>query len=218
MARTLRLSYMGVKSQCLKLERSGYLTSSLHRRGRGRPEVLYRITPKGRTLFPQGGTELSLSLLEQAARLFGPQAPQKLLFAYFQAQAGHYSSALKAANPAGRAEELAMLRSTEGRFARVESEGGLRYVEGHNPLGRLYEAFPEAEDFETAALAKALGCGLRREVGAAGESLYWLAVTGAAPGSTETVGSTPPHPPAAKAAPAAPPAEPEPETFRLVAE
>ncbi|MCX7868746.1 MAG: transcriptional regulator, partial [Terrimicrobiaceae bacterium] len=208
-ARALRLSYMGVKSQCVKLEKLGYLATSQQHRARGRPELLYRLTPKGRALFPLGGVELALSLLDHAARLAGPQLPEKALFAHFQAKGEEYAAALRAKDPSARAAELAELRAAEGCFSRFESEGIPRIVEAHSPLHRLFQKYPECRKFETAAISKALGVPVYREEGQAGETIFFIAPPGrdhaaaAAKSPSEADRLRPPEPE---------PAEPQPES------
>lgn len=174
LSKALRVSYMGVKAQCVKLEKLGYLATQVRRRERGRPETLYRLTPKGRELFPQGGVELALSLLAQAAKLSGPPMPGKMLFAHFQERGEFYRQALKSASLAERARELAALRAAEGCFLRVEDREALRLIEAHNPLTRLFREYPEAVRFETAAISHALGVPVFREEGANGEVIFFV--------------------------------------------
>jgi predicted ArsR family transcriptional regulator len=85
LARCLEMSYMGIKQHCESLHQLGYLERiRVPRAEVGRPEISYRLAPKADALFPQAGVSLSLVLLEQMKQLVGSNAPEKLLFQYYQ--------------------------------------------------------------------------------------------------------------------------------------
>jgi len=171
----LKLSYMGVKAQCVSLEKEGYLSTRRNSRRQGRPEVLYSLAPKAREIFPNGGQELSLSLLNHVARLHGKQTPLKLLYLHFQSMADRYAAAMTDGTPAGRATQLAALRSQDGYFTRFLPGPPTILRQGHDPLAELHSHFPEAITYETEALARALGRPLTRVTGKGGETLFEIA-------------------------------------------
>ncbi|MEX1120025.1 MAG: hypothetical protein WEB60_14660, partial [Terrimicrobiaceae bacterium] len=153
----LDLSYMGVKSQCLLLEKSGYLESRRRRRSQGRPEVLYSLAERSHELFPSHGFPLAFSLMEHIARLHGKQAPLKLLFLHFQSKAETYLTRIDGTTPEDRAGQLATLRSAEGYYCRFEPGPPAVLMDGHDPLANLFKNFPEALAFETEALSRVIG-------------------------------------------------------------
>lgn len=165
----LGLSYMGIKSQCVALEKQGYLSSRKKRRKQGRPEVLYSLAAQARSLLPSAGFPLAFELLEQSSRLFGKQSPQKLLFLFFQEKADRYARELKAKSPLQRAGELAALRDSEGYFAMFDPGPPAAIVQGHDPLETLLLKFPEAAKFETESLSRLLGVRLERVPGKTGQ-------------------------------------------------
>lgn len=171
-ATELKLSYMGVKAQCVLLEKEGYLAKRRNSRRQGRPEVLYALAPKAREIFPNGGQELSLSLLDHVARLHGKQTPLKLLYLHFQSMADRYAAAMTDDTVAGRASQLAELRCHDGYFTRFLPGPPAILRQGHDPLAELYRHFPEAIGYETEALAKALGSPLTRATGKGGETIF----------------------------------------------
>ncbi len=158
----LGLSYMGVKSQCLVLEKSGYLESRRKRRSQGRPEVLYSLAEHAHELFPSHGFPLAFSLLDHIARLHGKQAPLKILFLHFQTKAESYLSQIDGSTPKERAKQLAALRTAEGYYCRIEAGPPDVLVDGHDPLAPLFKKFPEAAAFETEALSRVVGVRLER--------------------------------------------------------
>jgi|GEM_PF-5005568 len=170
----LRLSYPGAKAQCAALTDAGYLEAVKRRSPRGRPENVYAISEKGRGLLPDTGSGFAAAVLGDANVLCGPQTAAKLLFRYFQAAGERYRAELEPVAPSLRPAKLAARRSAEGHFARVEYGDAPALVEGHNPLWKILKEFPEAADYETAALARALGVALRREESRHGEThFHW---------------------------------------------
>jgi predicted ArsR family transcriptional regulator len=158
----LGLSYMGIKSQCLLLEESGYLETRRKRRRQGRPEILYSLADRSHDLFPDHGFPLVFSLLDQVSRLYGKQSLLKLVFLHFQSKAEAYLSAIDGTTPESRAMELATLRSAEGYYSRFEPGPPAVLVDGHDPLRPLFKKFPEAAAFETEALSRVVGVRMER--------------------------------------------------------
>jgi len=159
-ATRLGMSYMGVKAQCLALEKSGYITTRNQHCGSGRPQLVYRLTAKGQRLFQTDDHRLAVSLLHEARTLFGAAAAEKLLFLHFQNQAVWYLEKIPAkASQEERLAALAALRNAAGHMARVE--GGC-LVESHVPLAGLFDAFPAAITMEETMISKVLGTPVTR--------------------------------------------------------
>src|SRR5213079_3368253 len=78
------MSYMGIKQHCLTLERDGYLDTWRRPQKMGRPELVYRLTRRTHDLFPCDSNEMTLELLKSVAEIYGPNAPEKLLFNVFE--------------------------------------------------------------------------------------------------------------------------------------
>jgi len=160
LAERLGMSYMGVKAQCLVLEKSGHVVSRSVHRGAGRPHLIYRLSERGQELFRTDDNRFALSLLKEAQVLFGPAAAEKILYLHFQRQAEAYAAKIP---PAGTGEEklhaLAGLRESEGTMPRIEA-GTL--VEAHCPMAAVFESYPAAADMEEAMLSKAIGLQIKR--------------------------------------------------------
>ena len=173
LASDLGLSYMGVKSQCLLLENSGYLETRRKRRKQGRPEILYFLADRSHELFPSHGFPFAFSLLDQVSRLYGKQALLKLVFLHFQTKAEAYLSAMDSSAPEARARELAALRSAEGYYSHFEAGPPAMLVDGHDPLAPLFKKYPEAAAFETEILSRVVGVQMERT----GPSCFTLTTT-----------------------------------------
>jgi len=158
----LGMSYMGVKQMCLDLERDGYLDTFRRNRGVGRPELLYRLTSKAQDLFPQADNALALSLLEQARKLFGAGASEKILFLHFQEKTTSYVGQVRGDTLEEKARSLVRLRDQEGHMAECHTDSTLRIIERHHPMQALFRAIPQAAEMERAMFQRILGAPVRR--------------------------------------------------------
>ena len=146
LAEALGMSYMGVKQHCIELERLGYLDTWRRPRAAaqgGRPELAYRLTRKAHELFPVASNATTLALLDSAQALYGPLAPEKLLFLVFQRKTEACLARVKGETLEERARQFAAIRDAEGCMAELEADGaGLRIVEHHSPMADLLAAYP----------------------------------------------------------------------------
>lgn len=167
LAERLGMSYMGVKAQCLALEKSGFLSSRNVHHGTGRPQLVYRLSARGQKLFQTDDNRLAIDLLKEAQALFGPTSAEKLLYQFFQKRGAGYARKIPAEKPLEtKLAALAALREAEGCMPRIE---GQTLVESHCPLAGIFEAFPAAASMEEAVVSKALGMKVRRRVLATGD-------------------------------------------------
>lgn len=167
LAERLGMSYMGVKAQCLALEKSGYLASRNIHHGAGRPHLVYRLSARGQELFQTDDNRLAIELLKEAQALFGPTSAEKLLYQYFQKRGTEYAAKIPSGESlAEKLAALAKMREVEGCMPRIEAE---TLVESHCPLAGIFEAFPAATSLEEAVVSKALGQKFKRRVLATGD-------------------------------------------------
>ncbi len=166
-AQELDISYMGAKQHCEKLVKLGYLdTWRVPRAAAGRPEKLYVLTDKCDEMFPQAGVELSLELLASVKRLFGENAPDRLLFQYFESLRDSWKKSVhRGKSIVERATRLSELRQKYGCFSRCHysPETGFRLEEYHHPMKRIFEQYPSAIMMEVRMLEQVLGTKVRRK-------------------------------------------------------
>jgi predicted ArsR family transcriptional regulator len=169
LAEALGMSYMGVKQHCVELERLGYLDTWRRPKAAapvGRPEMAYRLTHKAHELFPSVSNELTLQVLEAVQALYGPLAPEKLLYMVFQRKTEGYLAQVRGATLLERARALAAIREAEGCMAEVVpgEGGGVRIVEHHSPLSDLLTAYPALlHRLEQEMASRVLGVPVKRE-------------------------------------------------------
>lgn len=161
LARKLEMSYMGVKQHCITLEAKGYLeTWRVPRKKVGRPQKLYKLTPKCHPLFPSGGIEVIVDLLENVSRTFGETAPEKLLYHYFENQRDAWIKEVQRSKSlAEKTCRLVEARLTQGHVASCEhsKKEGLIIEEYHHPLAKIFELYPRLKSIEISMMEQTLG-------------------------------------------------------------
>ncbi len=169
LSRRLGSSYMTVKQHCEDLTKRGYLKRSrVPRTEIGRPEIFYRLSEKADALFPSIPAGFTLEMLDQIKLLFGENAPERLLFQYFQTQGEGWKVRVgKGTTLLSKAQLFSKLREKEGVFIRCLHDPGAGKIilrEYHHPLHRIFEAYPRAIALEQRAVEDALGARVTREV------------------------------------------------------
>jgi predicted ArsR family transcriptional regulator len=172
----LKMSYMGVKQHCDSLKKRGYLDTWRRPKKTGRPEKIYRATPKLDLVLPQWGSELAVGLLLVISQLDGETSAERLLHHFFLQRAERYAPKIKGHTARARAQELCKLRMADGCLCSIGEEGvhGLHILEHHNPLGEVARLYPAVAEMETRFIARVLKAVVRREV-AEGNTYYIIA-------------------------------------------
>jgi predicted ArsR family transcriptional regulator len=158
----LNMSYMGVKAHCIALTSTGHLTTWRQPTTKGRPQMVYRLTEKGRQLFAESGPDLALQLLKESEGLFGNAAPQKLLMMYFRSLTATYREVMTAVDPANRVSVFVRLRDAEGRISSLREGSTREILECHNPLASVMKLYPGAAAMEESMVGEVLGAPVRR--------------------------------------------------------
>ena len=162
-------SYMGVKDQCEALKNRGYLEKWRRPpKEVGRPEIAYRLTQKANGAMADVGADVLLEMLESTRQMFGESAPERILLHYFQELGDRWRARVsKAKSLIEKATILTSLRQEIGCYGQCQfdSEAGFRIEEYHHPLRPVFEAYPNAKQFELRVMEELLGTKVeRREV------------------------------------------------------
>ncbi len=161
------MSYMGIKQHCITLHRDGYLDTWRRPQKMGRPEMVYRLTRRTHDLFQTDSNQFTSDLLKTAEEVYGPNAPEKLLYSIFKKKTATLKAKVKGDNVVDRAKWLAQIRDGEGYMAQViddTKDGGPQILECHSPILNLVEAYPIIARFEQDMFEAVLGTRVRREV------------------------------------------------------
>ena len=162
----MKMSYMGIKQHCLTLERDGYLDTWRRPQKMGRPEMVYRLTRRSHDLFQADSNALTLDLLKSARDIYGPNAPEKLLYGIFEKKIEALKPKVKGETVAERAKWLAKTRDGEGHMAQFISDakdGGPQILECHSPIMNLLDRYPIIGRLEQDLFEAVLGTKVRRE-------------------------------------------------------
>ena len=103
----MKMSYMGIKQHCLTLERDGYLDTWRRPQKMGRPEMVYRLTHRTHALFQADSNDFTLEVLQSMEEIYGPNAPEKLLFNLFDRKTNALRARVKGSTVEERAQSLA---------------------------------------------------------------------------------------------------------------
>jgi predicted ArsR family transcriptional regulator len=162
----MKMSYMGIKQHCLTLERDGYLDTLRRPQRMGRPEMVYRLTRRTHDLFPADSNQFTLELLMSIQEIFGPNAPEKVLYNAFERKGASLKAKVKGETVIERAKWLAKVRDSEGHMAQLiadEKDGGLQILECHSPIMNLLDRYPIIGRLEQDMFEAVLGRRVRRE-------------------------------------------------------
>src|SRR6202040_624826 len=159
------MSYMGIKQHCITLHRDGYLDTWRRPQRMGRPEMVYRLTRRTHDLFPTDSNQVTLELLKSIQEIYGPNAPEKLLYHVFERKGAALKAKAKGETVAERARWLAKVRDGEGHMAQFtteEKEGGPQILECHSPILNLLDRYPIGDRLEQEPFEAVLFCRGRR--------------------------------------------------------
>jgi len=159
----MKLSYMGVKQHCDELERQGHLDTWRRPKPVGRPEMVYRLTPKAQAFFPTTTNATTIEILQAANRLYGHAAGEKLLYSVFALKAEHYMKRLRGETVLELAEMLVKIRDQEGYMSELSTGNPTAIVEYHSPIFDLLDAFPLVRRLEREMMERILGVRVERE-------------------------------------------------------
>ncbi len=160
----MRMSYMGIKQHCLTLQRDGYLDTWRRPQKMGRPEMVYRLTRRAHDLFQADSNRFTLELLDSVQSIYGPNAPEKLLYNLFERKCANLKEKVKGETVADRAKSLAKIRDTEGHMSQfVTDDGGPQILECHTPLQNVLDKYPIIGRLEQEMFEQLLGTRVRRQ-------------------------------------------------------
>jgi predicted ArsR family transcriptional regulator len=160
----MRMSYMGIKQHCLTLQRDGYLDTWRRPQKMGRPEMVYRLTRRAHDLFQADSNRFTLELLDSVQSIYGPNAPEKLLYNLFERKCASLKEKAKGETVAERAKSLAKIRDTEGYMSQfVTDDGGPQILECHSPLQNVLDKYPIIGRLEQEMFEQLLGTRVRRQ-------------------------------------------------------
>src|SRR5437879_11745309 len=141
----------GAKPDCVTLHRDGYLDTWRRPQRMGRPEMVYRLTRRTHDLFQAESHQFTLDLLKAAEEIYGPNAPEKLLYNAFKKKTAALKAKAKGDTVADRAKWLAHMRDGEGymaEFVNNNKDDGPHILECHSSILIVMERYTFVGSFE----------------------------------------------------------------------
>ena len=137
LAKTLRITPMGVRQHLTRLASDGLVVHSDVRTGVGRPKRHWRLTEEAGARFPDGHAQMTVELLAVVRSVFGAAGLDRLIREREKETLARYKQALRGTKTlAERTRKLAKLRVEEGYMAesRPAPDGSLLLIENHCPV------------------------------------------------------------------------------------
>jgi len=162
----MKMSYMGIKQHCLTLQRDGYLDTWRRPQKMGRPEMVYRLTRRSQDLFTTDSNQFTLDLLKSVRDIYGPNAPEKLLYNIFEKRTAVLQAKVKGETVFDRAKWLARVRDNDGYMAQLvpaEGQEEPHILECHSPIMNLLDRYPLIGRLEQDMFGALLGTSVRRK-------------------------------------------------------
>ncbi len=160
------LSYMGVKQHCIALEKEGYLDTWRRPKGMGRPEKAYRLTETAQEFFPSEFSNFTTSILDSLQEVYGPNAPEKILYNIFQHESTKLASLIQGVGLEDRARSLAAQRDERGYMSEYyfdRESGQHQIIEFNSPILACVERFPILRELEKNLFERVLGVSVLRK-------------------------------------------------------
>jgi predicted ArsR family transcriptional regulator len=137
LASKLSLTGMAIRQHLYILQKEQVVEYEEEARPMGRPAKLWRLTPEANGWFPNGYSELSVSLIHSMIEAFGEIGMDKLLEVRNHTQQEQYYEKLSGATGMReKLEKLRKIRMNEGYFAEVQdqADGSFLFVQKHCPI------------------------------------------------------------------------------------
>ncbi len=160
-AEALEVSNVAARQHLADLMAMGLVaTGSAPAEGKGRPAVLWQLTPLAHDLFPDRHDALTLDLIEGIRSTLGEDGLQRVIEACTARQLASLRAVLPDEAPLrARVEALAQQRTSEGYMAEVQDggDGSLLLLEHHCPICDAAQSCQAFCSTELELFADALG-------------------------------------------------------------
>lgn len=172
LAKILGLTTAAIRRHITALEETGEIEE--HQvpprgpRGRGRPARFYVATDSGRGTLEDGHSDLAVKALNYMAKTAGPDAIDAFASARAREIERRYTPIVKGVgtDPQMRASALADALIEDGYAASIRPVGdgnfAIQLCQGHCPIERVAEVYPQLCEAELLAFSKVLGVHVQR--------------------------------------------------------
>ena len=137
LAQQLNMTSMGARQHLLRLEKQELVSSFSQKASVGRPKLLWQLTTKANSRFPDRHADLTIQIIDSVKQLFGDQGLNKLISDRESKISLLYQTALAQCHDIfTKVTKLSELRTEEGYMAIVEKISASEYllIENHCPI------------------------------------------------------------------------------------
>ena len=161
LAKTMKISRMGVHKHLALLQKKGLVEGVETRGSVGRPRMIYQLTSQSKTIFPKSYGAIATQALDFIERNMGKEGVEKVLRERQSELFDEYYKRLKNLEFDKRVKELARIRDEEGYIAESKKDpknyGKHVLLEYNCPIIHIAENHWEACSTETELFEKLLG-------------------------------------------------------------
>lgn len=172
LAKMLGLTTAAVRRHITTLEDLGDIeeheVAPLGPRGRGRPARFYVATDAGRGTLEDGHSDIAVKALAYMQKTLGPEGVEAFTASRAREIERRYTPIVREAgtDPLVRAQALADALTDDGYAASIrpvgDGEFAVQLCQGHCPIERVAEQFPQMCEAELSAFSKILGVHVQR--------------------------------------------------------
>ncbi len=158
LGRELGISPVAVRQHLTGLEAEGVITTTVERKGLGRPVHRYSLTSEGDESFPRDYAGLANSLLDEVQAEQGPNAVDRLLASRRHKVVANNRARLQSLPFAARAREVARMQTESGFMASLEeNEGAARIIQYNCAVCRIARSHREVCTNELRMIQELIG-------------------------------------------------------------
>jgi len=137
LAQLLDMTSMGARQHLLRLEKQELVSSFSQKAAVGRPKLLWQLTDKANSRFPDRHADLTIQIIDSVKDIFGEQGLNKLIAERENRISLQYQQALGMCEDLlSKVTKLSELRAAEGYMATIEKISDIEYllIENHCPI------------------------------------------------------------------------------------
>ncbi|HHP7229970.1 MAG TPA: iron-sulfur cluster biosynthesis transcriptional regulator SufR [Xenococcaceae cyanobacterium] len=128
LAKALKLSSQAIRRHLSELEAESLIEYNSVQQGMGRPQHIYRLSKKGRLLFPNGYGKFTVSFLDTLVETVGEDGVSKVLEKQWQRKAQEYRDRLGSGTLLERIAKLVQIRQEEGYMAELHQQNSQNFI------------------------------------------------------------------------------------------
>lgn len=144
LAKALELSSQAIRRHLSELEAEGLIEYESVQQGMGRPQHIYQLSQKGRSLFPHRYGEFAVSFLDTLVETFGEDRVSKVLEKQWQRKAQEYRDRVGNGSLLERVSKLVQIRQEEGYMAELQQKSQQNFIltEYNCAISEVAESYP----------------------------------------------------------------------------